>query len=56
MSKPTPILMGRHLIEMGAKPGPNFSRILSAIYEAQMDGEVSTLEEAQAKARSLLTQ
>ncbi len=39
-SAPKPIFMGRHLIEMGFKPNSKFSEILSAVYEAQLDGEV----------------
>jgi len=34
---PKPILMGRHLIEAGLKPGPRFKEILDAAYEAQLD-------------------
>ena len=37
-SKPRPILMGRHLIELGEKPGPHFGPILTEAYEAQLDG------------------
>ena len=51
---PKPILMGRHLIEMGMHPGPEFKRILDAVYEMQMDGEVSDLEQALGAARRLL--
>jgi tRNA nucleotidyltransferase (CCA-adding enzyme) len=43
---PDPILMGRHLIEMGLKPGPEFKRILDAVYEMQLDGLVTDLPEA----------
>ena len=43
---PDPILMGRHLIELGMKPGPEFSRILDAVYELQLDGRVADLESA----------
>lgn len=41
-----PILKGRHLIEMGLEPSPDFSEILGNIYDKQIRGEVSTLEEA----------
>ncbi len=43
---PDPILMGRHLIEMGLTPGPLFKKVLDAVYEMQMDGRVTSLEEA----------
>ncbi len=36
---PKPILLGRHLLELGAKPGPTFSRMLDDAYEAQLDGK-----------------
>ncbi len=37
-SAPKPLLMGRHLIEAGMTPSGEFGRILSAAYEAQLDG------------------
>ena len=51
---PAPLLLGRHLIEMGLEPSPLFGRILNAVYEMQLDGRVKTLEEAQAAARELI--
>ncbi|MDB6031734.1 MAG: polynucleotide adenylyltransferase [Verrucomicrobiales bacterium] len=33
-----PILMGRHLLELGMTPGPGFKEILDAAYEAQLEG------------------
>jgi tRNA nucleotidyltransferase (CCA-adding enzyme) len=50
---PEPILKGRHLIELGLEPSPQFTKILDAIYEMQMDNQVSNLEEAKEKARAL---
>lgn len=35
---PKPILLGRHLLELGIKPGPHFGKILDRAYEAQLDG------------------
>lgn len=53
LNKPTPILMGRHLIEhLTWEPGPRFSRVLKDIFEAQLRGEINTLEEALAMAAS----
>ncbi len=43
---PDPILMGRHLVELGLGPSPEFKRILDAVYEMQLDGKVTNLEEA----------
>jgi tRNA nucleotidyltransferase (CCA-adding enzyme) len=37
-SAPVPIIMGRHLIERGLTPSPDFSRILEKCFEAQLDG------------------
>ena len=48
-----PLLLGRHLIELGMTPGPRFGALLAAVYEKQMDGEVATVEEAIALARSI---
>ena len=45
-SAPKPILLGRHLIERGHAPGPGFSRILTAAFEAQLEGEFGDLEGA----------
>jgi tRNA nucleotidyltransferase (CCA-adding enzyme) len=35
---PKPIILGRHLIAMGRKPGPEFKPLLDAAFEAQLDG------------------
>ncbi|HEX8844265.1 MAG TPA: HD domain-containing protein [Pyrinomonadaceae bacterium] len=51
---PAPLLMGRHLLEMGFKPGPRMGEITRAVYEMQLDGRVRTLEEAKAAARGLV--
>jgi tRNA nucleotidyltransferase (CCA-adding enzyme) len=52
---PPPILMGRHLIEMGVQPGPRMGEILRAIYELQLDDVVTTLDDARAKAREMIS-
>ena len=51
---PEMILMGRHLLEMGLKPGPRVGEITRAVYEMQLDGRVRDLEEAKQAARLLL--
>ncbi len=43
---PKPILMGRHLLELGMRPGPEFGMILKEAYERQLDGEFGDLEGA----------
>lgn len=42
---PAPIVMGRHLLELGVQPGPDVGQLLSECYEAQLDGLFSTLDE-----------
>jgi tRNA nucleotidyltransferase (CCA-adding enzyme) len=51
---PSPILMGRHLIEMGVKPGPEMGRLLNVVYEMQLDGKVISLDDAKAVASEML--
>ena len=53
---PEPILLGRHLLALGLKPGPRVGDILKAIYEQQMDGQVTTLDQAIDAARLLIGQ
>ncbi len=43
---PKPLLMGRHLIELGLKPGGYFKNILAAALEQQLDGNIETVGEA----------
>jgi hypothetical protein len=51
---PEPILKGRDVLALGVAPGPEVGRIVRAVYERQLDGAVTTLEEAQAEARRML--
>ena len=51
---PAPLLLGRHLIALGVAPGPRMGELLRAVYEQQLDGQVTTLEDAQAAARTML--
>ena len=51
---PTPLLMGRHLLEMGLEPGPRIGEISRTVYEMQLDGRVRTLDEAKAEAKKLM--
>jgi len=50
---PKPLLMGRHLIELGLKPSPQFKPILDAVYEKQLDGQITNLEEAIEEAKKI---
>jgi tRNA nucleotidyltransferase (CCA-adding enzyme) len=51
---PPPLLMGRHLLDLGLSPGPAIGELLHRVYERQLDGEVRTVEEAIAAAKSIL--
>jgi tRNA nucleotidyltransferase (CCA-adding enzyme) len=51
---PAPILMGRHLLELGLPPGPEVGRVTRAVYEMQLDGRVSDLAAAIDAARAML--
>ena len=45
-SAPKPILMGRHLLELGMKPGPEVGVILEAAFNAQLEGAFFDLKQA----------
>jgi tRNA nucleotidyltransferase (CCA-adding enzyme) len=51
---PRPLLLGRHLLEMGLTPGPRIGEITDQVYQRQLDGDVRTLDEAIAAARKIL--
>jgi hypothetical protein len=44
--KPAPLITGRDLIEAGYRPGPEFSKMLTAIEDAQLESTIHTKEEA----------
>jgi len=44
--KPAPLLTGRDLIAVGYTPGPDFSKILAAVDDAQLEGRIHSREEA----------
>jgi tRNA nucleotidyltransferase (CCA-adding enzyme) len=50
---PAPLLQGRHLIEAGFEPGPQMGKLLRSVYELQLDGKVTTSEEALAAAHRI---
>ncbi len=52
---PAPILLGRHLIELGVEPGPRMGEVTRAIYEMQLDGRVRTLDDAKSMAKKILS-
>jgi tRNA nucleotidyltransferase (CCA-adding enzyme) len=51
---PAPILLGRHVLALGLQPGPRVGEILKAVYERQMDGTISTIDDAIAAAKLLV--
>jgi tRNA nucleotidyltransferase (CCA-adding enzyme) len=51
---PPPLLQGRDVLALGLAPGPEVGRIVRAVYEQQLDGAVTTPDEARAAATSLL--
>ena len=51
---PGPLLLGRHLLALGVEPGPRMGQILKVVYDEQLDGKVTNLEEAIAVAKRLI--
>ena len=51
---PQPVLLGRHLLELGVAPGPRMGVILRQVYEQQLDGRIASIEEAIAAAQEIL--
>jgi tRNA nucleotidyltransferase (CCA-adding enzyme) len=51
---PRPILMGRHLLELGVPPGPRMGEILKQVYELQLDGVVADLPTAIERAKDVI--
>jgi len=43
---PPPLLQGRHLLDAGFQPGPQMGKLLRSVYEMQLDGKVTTTDEA----------
>jgi tRNA nucleotidyltransferase (CCA-adding enzyme) len=52
---PAPILLGRHLLEMGMSPGPRVGQITKAIYEMQLDGRVRDVADAKKAAKEMMS-
>jgi tRNA nucleotidyltransferase (CCA-adding enzyme) len=44
--KPKPILMGRHLVDLGVKPGKPMGVMLGRAFELQLDGKFDSVEDA----------
>jgi tRNA nucleotidyltransferase (CCA-adding enzyme) len=52
---PAPLLLGRHLLALGLAPGPRIGEILRLVYEKQLDGEITDLNEAVDEAKRVLS-
>ena len=52
---PAPLLLGRHLLELGLQPGPRVGELLRQVYEKQLDGEIRSVDEAVDAAKRILT-
>lgn len=44
--KPPPVLTGKDLIALGLKPGPKFGKILSTVYDLQLEEQIKNKDEA----------
>jgi tRNA nucleotidyltransferase (CCA-adding enzyme) len=51
---PAALLLGRHLLALGLAPGPRVGEILRRVYEHQLDGEVTTVDQAIEAAQEIL--
>jgi poly(A) polymerase len=49
--RPEPLVNGHDLIALGYQPGPRFKEILDAVRDAQLEGQITTHEEALALAQ-----
>ena len=53
--KPKPFLKGRHLLQLGMRPGPQMGKVLEEAFTLQLDGAIISLEEAKAWANQRLS-
>jgi len=52
---PAPLLLGRHVLALGVVPGPRVGAVLRQVYDEQLDGTITTVEEAIDRARTLVS-
>ena len=50
---PDPLVKGRHLIQLGVRPGPAIGEVLREVYERQLDGTVAQFDAAFALAKQI---
>jgi len=51
---PAPLLLGRHLLELGVPAGPRVGQLLKQIYEKQLDGEITSVDDGIEAAKALI--
>jgi tRNA nucleotidyltransferase (CCA-adding enzyme) len=51
---PEPLLLGRHVLALGLTPGPRVGEVLKQVYERQLDGEITSVDQAIAAAEQML--
>ena len=51
---PRSLLLGRHVLALGIPPGPRVGHIIAHVYDRQLDGSVTTVDEAIAAARAFI--
>ncbi len=49
--KPQPLVNGHDLMDLGWRPGPDLGRVLEHVFDAQLEGDVVTREQALEEAR-----
>ena len=52
--RPAPLLTGKDLIAMGYTPGPRFKEVLQSVEDAQLEGAITSTEEARGMAADML--
>jgi tRNA nucleotidyltransferase (CCA-adding enzyme) len=52
---PPPLLLGRHLLALGLSPGPRVGEVLKQVYEKQLDGVITSVDEGIDEAKRILT-
>ncbi len=50
---PAALVTGDHLVESGLAPGPAFKRVLDTLYDAQLEGRITSVAEGMELARTL---
>ncbi|MDQ3000274.1 MAG: polynucleotide adenylyltransferase [Fibrobacterota bacterium] len=55
-NKPKPYLMGRFLLSLGMKAGPDVGKLIAESFELQLEGEIADVAAAEAWARARLSE